>query len=906
MQSVVDEKRPGSENINVPTNWKIIRAIGGDKVTPELKKAAIANVYIMVTGYTANSFKPGDVLQFNFEGWRSGAGTICPTIWMYASSSVGAACSGGVTVSVSNGGSYASYTTELTIPSNWTGSNFSFYVLGFQVDSNADYAVRNVRIFKKTAGQLIVDGTITATQIAAGAITAAQIATDTITATQIATNAITASELAANAVTADKISANAVTAVKIAAGTITAAQIATNTITANNIATGTITATQLAANAITADKIAANAVTTDKIVANAITTAKIAAGAITATQIAADTITANNIAANAITASELATNAVTADKIAANTITAAKIAANTITAAQIAANTITATQIATGTITATQIATGTITSNQIAANAITTTQLAANAVTAAKIAANTITATQIAAGTITSNQIAANTITADKVLIGSTGNMLPDPQFTNFSGIQWNGQSRDTSFTRVAGVPTLKIAAGTNQRGAYYGLPDGNGNTPAPSGRAGGAYRAGVWVYSDAAIPASGLGIYVREIVPKSNGSTAKFCPGTAIRNSAIAAKTWFYLTGDFTVDATGFSDTPTLALGLFAESTATGNIWWSEPTMIQKTNGQLIVDGTITAAKIAANTITATQIAADTITVDKLSVSNLAAITANLGTITAGNIDASKVTVSNISAANITTGTLNAARIAASSITVDKLNVSNLAAISANLGTITAGNIDAAKVTIINLNASNISTGTLAASRISAGTLSAISANLGNVVSGSITNTFTNVSDSDGKTYSGTQTINSDSVSINWKDNKGVSGSTVVSPRGFRVTATDASHLIALDRYGFYGAFDFDWVTISTGVSVKRKIDTVTVRVAGVVVKSSDHALGTVPTLAKPTATGKTMFPITAWTADANAMGKTGALQLDADGTLHIINGILGEDYWCTVLYDI
>jgi hypothetical protein len=56
------------------------------------------------------------------------------------------------------------------------------------------------------------------------------------------------------------------------------------------------------------------------------------------------------------------------------------------------------------------------------------------------------------------------------------------------------------------------------------------------------------------------------------------------------------------------------------------------------------IAVGTITATQISANTITATQIAAGTITADRLNVTQLSAITANLGTVTAGHISGTTI----------------------------------------------------------------------------------------------------------------------------------------------------------------------------------------------------------------------------------------------------------------------
>lgn len=162
--------------------------------------------------------------------------------------------------------------------------------------------------------------------------------------------------------------------------------------------------------------------------------------------------------------------------------------------------------------------------------------------------------------------------------------------------------------------------------------------------------------------------------------------------------------------------------------------------------NGNMIVDGAITADAIAANAVIASKIATDAVTAtkieagaittiklaagavtaEKITVNNLAAITGNLGTLTAGVIDAAVVTVKNLNAANITSGYLAADRIAANSITSTHINVANLAAISANLGTITAGTINAATVNIININAASITTGTLNADRIGANSITA------------------------------------------------------------------------------------------------------------------------------------------------------------------------------------
>jgi len=62
----------------------------------------------------------------------------------------------------------------------------------------------------------------------------------------------------------------------------------------------------------------------------------------------------------------------------------------------------------------------------------------------------------------------------------------------------------------------------------------------------------------------------------------------------------------------------------------------------------------------------------ADTVTADAINVTNLAAISADLGSITAGSINASTVTISNLNASNITAGSLNADRLSIDGVTLD------------------------------------------------------------------------------------------------------------------------------------------------------------------------------------------------------------------------------------------
>lgn len=111
--------------------------------------------------------------------------------------------------------------------------------------------------------------------------------------------------------------------------------------------------------------------------------------------------------------------------------------------------------------------------------------------------------------------------------------------------------------------------------------------------------------------------------------------------------------------------------------------------------NGELIVDGAITADKIASRVINADKIVSGTITSNEI----------KAGTITATQMAANSVTADKIAA-----GAITANKIASGAITATM---------------ITSGTLDASKVNVTNLNASNIKSGKLSANYIDATNLS-------------------------------------------------------------------------------------------------------------------------------------------------------------------------------------
>jgi len=187
----------------------------------------------------------------------------------------------------SSGGLLTQFAVSATAQTSWTKVSGTYKVttsagpyisVSFNMSGTAagkSIWIDDITIKKRTTGELIVDGAITAAKLSANAVTADKINAGAITTAKIATGAITSGTIASGSITTDKLAANAVTAAKIASRTITADRIVSGTITANEIAASAITTDKLAANSITAAKIASGAITADKIAAGAVTAAKI-------------------------------------------------------------------------------------------------------------------------------------------------------------------------------------------------------------------------------------------------------------------------------------------------------------------------------------------------------------------------------------------------------------------------------------------------------------------------------------------------------------------------------------------------------------------------------------------------------------------------------------------------------
>jgi hypothetical protein len=475
-------------------------------------------------------------------------------------------------------------------------------------------------------------GQVTNAQIAAvdaakmtGQITGTQITDNAISTPKIAAGAVTAATIAAGAIVAGKIAAQAITAAELSAGAVTAQSIAAGAVTAGKIAAQAVTAAELSAGAVTAQSIAAGAVTAGKIAAQAVTAAERSAGAVQAQHIAAGSVVAGKIAAGAVTTAELSAGAVQAQNIAAGAIVAGKIAAGAVTATELAAGSVLAGKIAAGAVVAGTIAAGAVTAAELSAGAVTATKIAAGAVTADSLAANSVTAAAISAGAVRADQIAAGAVTAKHLLIADLDNLVSNGKGGSLDG--WyspvpGGISADVAGWWVDFAVASKTAVTVKSRDAWFGArfavkPGdqfwGRADT-VPSGGGVSTYdfRLGLVVFD-----AAGAILSFVVLCARSAGA-AGYIPisGSApVPSSAAFAQVWASVAGPNGVIYT--------AAGQAHHAT---NI-----EIRRKNGGELIVDGSITAAKIlagevqtqhlVANAVTADKIVANSITADKIAV---------------------------------------------------------------------------------------------------------------------------------------------------------------------------------------------------------------------------------------------------------------------------------------------
>lgn len=177
----------------------------------------------------------------------NGANIECDIIARFKNSS--GSILGDIFLSAASYSWFNTYSVQGTIPDNAATVEFIVFIPN---DSVVVYdgliVVSSIRLDLAASAELIVDGSITTSKLAA----------DAVTADKIAANAITAAEIAAGAITADKMAVGAISvgSAAIANGAISNAMIAAAAIDAAKIVDAAINSAKIADASITSAKIA--------------------------------------------------------------------------------------------------------------------------------------------------------------------------------------------------------------------------------------------------------------------------------------------------------------------------------------------------------------------------------------------------------------------------------------------------------------------------------------------------------------------------------------------------------------------------------------------------------------------------------------------------------------------------
>jgi hypothetical protein len=340
--------------------------------------------------------------------------------------------------------------------------------------------------------------------------------------------------------------------------------------------------------------------------------AQIATGAVTSVKIGTNEVKTTNIAPLAVTAAEMANLTISAGKLANSSVNSDKLTTNAVIEAKIATGAVTVNKVGDGAITTAKLFDGAVNSDKLAGGSVLEDKIGLEAVTAAKIGPSAVTA----------DKVAANSITASKLVVADVSNYVQDPTFSDEA--YWV-LTRGTFSTDSAAITAMAVPKA-------FKTDVGNGTTSQADSRiatqasqrysieGGASYRAnGTWYVTAGFTGMIQIVIYWY----KADGSgastssqTLTLCDyrGTA---AAAAANGTNNLITKAPVDAVfaKFDYKVVWAAGI----NNAGNGYVAYPILNRAASGELIVDGAITATKIATNSIDATKVAAGSITASKL-----------------------------------------------------------------------------------------------------------------------------------------------------------------------------------------------------------------------------------------------------------------------------------------------
>jgi chemotaxis protein histidine kinase CheA len=327
----------------------------------------------------------------------------------------------------------------------------------------------------------------------------------------------------------------------------------------------------------------------------------------------------------------------------------------------------------------------------------------------------------INAGFISGDRIAAGSLTSRMIAIGDFENLTDDGTFESQA-------SRD-AFPRTGAWSYANSAAGAHSGTWYTVLSASTTNFSTTSLGTEFAVSPGDVIYMEwwqrrynADRPAT-LNLQVLDYTKSSAGTVAYDLRPTTPPITA-PNDVWVKYSGQVTIPAGGAWVRPQFKVN--TNQALTGSWAFDDVVIRRASKGELIVDGGITAAKLAADSVTAAKIVAGTITSAEIAAGTIKAANIEAGAITTGLLAANAVT-----AAKIAAGTITAAEIAAGTITGSKIAAGTIVAGNIAAGTITTGLLAASVITAEKLatdavTANSIKAGVITAAHVAAATLTA------------------------------------------------------------------------------------------------------------------------------------------------------------------------------------
>lgn len=297
------------------------------------------------------------------------------------------------------------------------------------------------RAWSPHVSELIGDGQVESSGLAAGAVTTDKLADGAVTTPKLADDAVTSGKIADGAITANKLVPEAVDTLSIRDGAITTDKLYAGAVTTDRLAAGAVDGDRLADGAVTADKLAGASVTSDHLFPGAVDTNALANGAVTAEKLAAGAVGIATIEDGAITRAKIALEAVDADRLAPGAVSSGKLAPLAVGSAALATgavtgdkifdgavgtsklanDAVTADKLVDGAIIESKLGSGAVTSTKLGAQAVDTAALKDQSVVAAKLAGSAVTETKIAPSAVSSGKLQDLAVTTAKLALGAVG-----------------------------------------------------------------------------------------------------------------------------------------------------------------------------------------------------------------------------------------------------------------------------------------------------------------------------------------------------------------------------------------------------------------------------------------------------------------------------------------------------